>query len=567
MPSQFRFFGSGLKPDTQSTNGEPSGNGTSIVETIRNVVAPSSSEVIDPPSLVAEPPDDNNHVSGLHDVIKNTDFWFNYELSLLEKYAVAQAVEWSKAGIPRQDAPLEGELPIETTLKARASEIFQEWIGRVKRKVQDSIQAACAEAGDKIVQFRHVFAQLERNTGEINTTEAGIRDREETLRSQQKTFGAEAFLSKWFYLPLFLVLALIDWIANVPIFTELLPTEFGSRKIWQQLAVIDQKSGTMGGVKMLFDRILFHPDVSIFALGVVVFLVLMAHFTGQALRCCVVFDPKDEPLLAPVLKAQRRQWYLPLFAGALGVLLAVSFLYFSRQKLIDATQASITRAEQELANAETKVRAAKEPQGDLSKLPELQQRLNDTKSSLEDWHERGRFAADIGMMNKPIFLLNLVLALTAMTAAYCAAAPKVVEGKLVDPIIPELKAKLASLRIDVVNQRQSLRALDADIQTFISRAKYLAGTHPLAEWEAKTQRLNAVVTLFRAENARARGVDPESIIAFRQRSTVEFPPVPDEAFQVPADLTSLDEEFRTLRDELRQHMAGEVHPRAVGAGA
>ncbi len=567
MPSQFRFFGSSPKPDTQAANGEPGRNGTSIVETIRNVVAPSSSEVIDPPGLVAELPDDNNHGSGLHDVIKNTDFWFNYELSLLEKYAVAQAVEWSKAGIPRQDAPLEGELPIETTLKARASEIFQEWIARVKRKVQDSIQAACAEAGEKIVQFRHVIAQLERNTVEINTTEEAIFDREEALRNQQKTFGVPALLKNWIYLTLFCGLAMIDWIANVPIFTELLPAEFGSRQIWQQLAVTAQKSGALGGLKMLGERLLFHLDVSIFALGVVVFLLFMGHVGGDAARRCLVFNPDNEPLLAPTLRAHRRQTYAPMLLAFLGMFLAIFFLYSSRSKLVEATKIGMAQAQQEVSDAEKKVLEAKSPQGDLSKVPELQQRLNEAKSKRDDWLERDRFAKDIGMMNAPILMLNIVLALTALTASYCAAAPKVIEGRLVDPIIPELKSKLASLRIDVVNQRQSLRAFDADIQTSISRAKYLAGTHPLAECEAKTQRLNAVVTLFRAENARARGVDPESIIAFRQRSTIEFPPISNEAFQVPADLASLDEEFRSLRHELRQHMAGEAQPRGVGAGA
>src|SRR5439155_13422212 len=138
----------------------------------------------------------------------------------------------------------------------------------------------------------------------------------------------------------------------------------------------------------------------------------------------------------------------------------------------------------------------------------------------------------------PILILNIVLALTAVTASYCVAAPKIVEGKLIDPIIPELKSRVATLRVDAINQRQSLRTLDAEIQTAISRSKYLAGTRPLAEWQAKAQRLNAVVTLFRAENARLRGVDPESIIAFRQRPSIEFPTVPDEGFQLPVELGS-----------------------------
>lgn len=215
MPSQFRFFASSPKPadvnGEPSANGDPSTNGaqnanaTSLFRSIRNATTaeqrPIESSGANPesPTAETEPQDENSTVSGLHDVIKNTDYWFNYELSLLEKYAVEQAVEWAKSGIPRQDAPLEGELPIDTILKARATEIFQEWFARVKRKVQDSIQSAYAHAGDKIVQFRHVFTQLQRNTVEINTTENNIREREEALRSQQKTFGAAALLNRRVY--------------------------------------------------------------------------------------------------------------------------------------------------------------------------------------------------------------------------------------------------------------------------------------------------------------------------------------------------------------------------------
>ncbi len=246
---------------------------------------------------------------------------------------------------------------------------------------------------------------------------------------------------------------------------------------------------------------------------------------------------------------------MPICAAFLGILLAISFLYLSRSRLIEATAIGLDRAQHDMEEADGKLAAARSTQGDLNKVPELQQRANLVKSNLDDWRERDRFAKDIGMMNTPILLLNIVLALTAITAAYCAAKPTVVEGKLVDPLIPELKSKLSSLRLEVVNQRQSLRALDSSIETSISRTKYLAGTRPLAEWEAKAQRLNAVVTLFRAENARARGVDPESIIAFKQRSAIDFPSVPNEAFQVPPELTALEEEFRELRNS-QPHAAG-----------
>jgi len=567
MPSQFRFFGPSSKPETADVSSETSPNGAPLADALRNAVALPSARPIEPPGTVPEPAEDNEVGTGLHDVIKGTDSWFNSELSQLEKFAVAQGVEWAKAGIPRQDTPLKGELPIEATLKARASEIFQKWIARTKRKVQDSIQAAYAQAAETIVQFRHILDQLETNTVEINTIESSIRDREEALHNQQKTFGAPALLPKWLYWVIFPSVAIIDWIANVPIFTELLPAEYGSREIWRQLAANAQKTGALGGVKMLGARLLFHLDVSIFALGVVVFLMAMAHFAGSSLRRWLVLNPKDEPLLAPTLKTHRRQTYAPFLFAILGMILAVSFLYGARRKLVEATTIGITQAQREVEDAEQKVMEAKGPGGDLNKLPELQQRLNEVKSKRDDWRERDRFAKDIGMMNMPILLLNIVLALTAMTAAYCVTEPKVTEGRLVDPIIPELKSKLASRRLDVANHRRSLRMLDAGIQDAISRAKYLASTRPLADWEAKARRLSAVVTLFRAENARARGVDPESIIAFRQRPTIQFPAVPKDAFQTPIELASLEVEFRNLRNELQRHTAGQAQPMAAGAGS
>jgi len=567
MPSQFRFFGSNSQPETPQVGNETSPNGTPPPDAIRNAIAVPTVQPSESPATVPQPTDDNEVDSGLQQVIKSTDSWFNSELSQLEQFAVAQGAEWAKAGIPRQDAPLKGELPIEATLKARASEIFQEWIARTKRKVQDSIQAAYAEATEKIVQFRHIFAQLERNTVEINATESLIRDREEELRSQQKTFGAQALLPKWLYWVIFPSVAIIDWIANVPIFTELLPSEFGRREIWRQLAANAQKSGALGGVKMLGERMLFHLDVSIFALGVVVFLMAMAHFAGSSLRRWLVLNPNDEPLLAPALKTHRRQTYAPFLLAVLGMLLAVSFLYGARRKLVEATTIGITQAQQEVEDAEKQVMEAKGPGGDLSKLPELQQRLNEVKSRRDDWRERDRFAKDIGMMNTPILLLNIVLALTAMTAAYCVTEPKVSEGKVLDPLIPELKSKVAALRLDVVDQRQSLRTLDTNIQAAISRAKYLASTRPLANSDAKARRLNSVVPLFRAENARARGVDPESIIAFKQRSTtIALPPVPNDAFHIPVELAALEGEFRNLRYELRRNAAGEAQPMAAGVG-
>jgi len=417
---------------------------------------------------------------------------------------------------------------LKTNLKARAEEIFQEWIARTRRKVQDSIQAACAEAVDKVVQFRHTFTQVEKTTVEIGTTESEICDRQEALLNQQQTFGAEPiFKNKWLYFVLLLALSAIEWIANVPIFSELLPEEPGTRLIWKKLVADTQQMGAGGGFHRVLEKMELYPDVAIFAFGVVIFVMVLAHFAGEGWRAWVVFNPSEEPLLTPTLQARRRQAVTPIVAGLIGIVLAILFLFGSRARLQTAATEGYNEAQRHVNSLKAEleqINSAGKQLSDVQRQLDLEQQLEAAQSRLKDWEARSHYARDIGMMNFPILILNVVLALTAMTASYCVASPKIIEGKLIDPIIPELKSKLGTLRLDVINQRQLLRTLDAQIQTAISRSRYLAGTRPLAEWRAKARRLNAVVTLFRAENARFRGVDPESIIAFRQRSSIEFRP-------------------------------------------
>src|SRR5215469_11655140 len=101
MPSQ-RFLGSEASSVLDLQNGSS--------ETIAPPPVTESSAHILPSQTLplpanAEAVDDNQGPSsGLHDVVKKTDFWFNIQLSQLEKYAVDMAVAWANAGIPRQDA-------------------------------------------------------------------------------------------------------------------------------------------------------------------------------------------------------------------------------------------------------------------------------------------------------------------------------------------------------------------------------------------------------------------------------------------------------------------------------
>src|SRR3954469_3053673 len=44
-----------------------------------------------------EPTREEASSSGVHGVVKNTDFWFDLEIAQLEKFATAQAASWAQA--------------------------------------------------------------------------------------------------------------------------------------------------------------------------------------------------------------------------------------------------------------------------------------------------------------------------------------------------------------------------------------------------------------------------------------------------------------------------------------
>src|SRR5205823_383251 len=69
-------------------------------------------------------------------------------------------------------------------------------------------------------------------------------------------------LSPWFYFPVVAVLILVEWVANVPVFQELLPQEPGSSQAWQDLVSHSEKFGSSAGLVRLWDRIVFAPDVA-----------------------------------------------------------------------------------------------------------------------------------------------------------------------------------------------------------------------------------------------------------------------------------------------------------------
>jgi len=91
----------------------------------------------------------------------------------------------------------------------------------------------------------------------------------------------------------------------------------------------------------------------------------------------------------------------------------------------------------------------------------------------------------------------------------------------------------------------------------ISRVQHLLGANPLRESNAKLQRINGVIPLFRGENARFRGLDPANIRAFDLTHDLGLTAIDqDPTFQEPAEFARLKQDFSTLRNRRPERSEG-----------
>ena len=120
------------------------------------------------------------------------------------------------------------------------------------------------------------------------------------------------------------------------------------------------------------------------------------------------------------------------------------------------------------------------------------------------------------------------------------------EGKGEHPAVAQLRADRRSLQTDAHSAVKSGRAAETQARASIGRVEHLMTASPLAEWGAKVDRLEGVIPLFRGENARLRGMDPASILAFAGKPSLSLPIVEAErGFPEPTDFARLKEEFAT----------------------
>ncbi|MDT7818292.1 MAG: hypothetical protein QOJ42_8208 [Acidobacteriaceae bacterium] len=510
-----------------------------------------------------EPTEERVPDSGLHGILKSTDYWFNYELSLLEREAKESASSHARAGLPRQDVPVTDELDVEKVLRTKASQLFDQWAERVRRKLHDAVQEVCTSVRRDLGHLRYTAECLEHDANNLKEQEV------ELLRIQAENITAKppleygSMLGRRTYLVLAALLVLVDWVANVPVFRELLPQEPGSALAWDNLVSGSERWGVLAGSVRLFDRIFFSPDVSILALGVILFLMFLGHVSGTSLRRLVAFRPKDEPSADFKLRSHSRQAMVPLVGSVIGIVLVLGFLFTSRYKLTAVTEKRKAAATQIVDELKAKMERDAD---NLDAVAQDKRKLADAQIELDERTSSANYASGISEMNWPIFLLNATLVITAAGGAYLESKSRILPNYMGDPRVPSAQESIRALRQRALEGRARIRDLDSNIKANLGRARYLAHSNPFVDWEAKGERLEGLIPLFRSENACLRGLDTSNIRAFDQRKPLDLvPPGQGESFRVPEQMAELEREYNEVRSYMHRVMARTVVSNDGGA--
>jgi hypothetical protein len=501
--------------------------------------------------------------SGLHEILKNTEFSFNYELSLLEKYAINSAILHAQAGLPHQDVAADDELEAEKVLRVRAAELFLDWTAKVRRKVQDAIQVATVRVGDGIVQLRHALDQLQLTTRNIEDAEVRLSQCENRSAGVQKTIEYGSLLHSKAYWGMFAILALVDWVANVPIFMQLLPRDPYAEGRFQTFVQGAEKYGIWDGIVILVHRQLSSPEVSLLAFGIVVILMFLCHGCGKSLRKLIAYRSKDEPMIDLGIRSQCRQAWLSFSCTVAAIIFALVFLFLSRARIEEVTHKQSVDMAAQVQQFSTKLQDA-QSKGNADAITQANDELEAAQRKQKERENTHNYAAGISSMNNALGILNVVLVLAAITASYMHDKGSITEVAFGDPKMLALESQLRTFREEAVAHRARIRTLDIEVQANIAQAKFLSQAAPLRDWTAKAARVGSVVPLFRTENARQRGTDVQLIRGFRQERKPDITEPLQEPFNLPDELLQWEVDFAELRVAIERLQAQTTVTKAVG---
>jgi hypothetical protein len=490
--------------------------------------------------------DDDGVAGVVYAITKKTDFWFDREVSTIERDARKEAADWAAQGLPRHDLARVDPLEIELVLAGRCIELFRQWVARVHVKARDAINTEADLVASETSNLEATIDRLGalRDTSRRNDEE--MADLQKKEHEEHPPLGFEPLVSRprLFFSLLAVLLVAVEFFANFPLFRLLLPLH-SSLAAAAKEAVLDVGDQWWAGIALWWKMSAWHVEAFVVSLAVVIVMVVFGKTVGASARLLTAMRASDHPLAAGSINSARRQAWAVVLACALGAGLVITALYRARTEIVVAAQ---DRVETTARNLDSLRAQSRLPGQSLSQVSSVAQSIRDQERTLEVHRDDYGYAQTVQRNNVAILLLNIGLVLAAGVVGFLAAGYKLVHQFGADPRIADLRARQvrndAELREQLANGYQSMTRANAGI----GRVQHLLRSSPLEQWPAKARRLSAIIPLFRADNARLRNLDSASILAFRAPPPLELPTFEAETgFDEPADFAALKDRYSHAR--------------------
>ncbi|HEX6909349.1 MAG TPA: hypothetical protein VF142_03090, partial [Longimicrobium sp.] len=340
-----------------------------------------------------------------------------------------------------------------------------------------------------------------------------------------------------------------------PVFVELFPanrlldqgfTNWEERQLSEGLSALH-------GLGTMVQRAAVYPEPSILAGVVVLLLLFLGHTCGGHLRTVVALLKHRRGQMSAANAHTFRQSAWPAAVSFASALLIVLVLVFARLQVLPAAEERLQMAKQELATAGKALRDAEADGTSDSQLAGKERDVVRANAEVRQREERRSFAAAIHRMNLPITGLNLALVLAAVLVGYLREQKRYsVVPHAVTEHAADRARRRADLGVEFGDRRAAAHQALDEVRSGILRVEHLLAVDVLRDWHGKADRLRGIVSLFRIENARLRGLDVADIAAFRVPIQVSFPQ-PDLG-QLILDRPAALEGYRLECSRLQNHL-------------
>lgn len=498
----------------------------------------------------ADPLDNESMGTGLHPITKNTNYWFNREFYQIESAALMSAAAWAEKGLPRHDIVRTTPLDPEQVLVKQCSQLFRDWVERVRTKMQDAIEDASQKVGEHVADVRAAVTRLEAIRADVGQVEQKLGDlRRDSERDVRPIRYEKIWRSRVGFWLFAVVLTLVEFFANFPVFKLLLPMNEQLRALARSVLASAQDHRVLAGPLLTGLDVLFHVEATVVALVAVLVIVVLSKMVGAAARPLFALKSSEHPYGAYAIRSHRRQQGTLLLLSAAGVACVLLFLFSARGQIADTASGRVHDEEARIERLQDGLRKA-EQTGDMEGISDLTQQIDAAGETLRELQGDAAYAGTVQRINSSILFLNLGLVLAAAVLGFSAKSEDISDMRGEHPELAPLRTRLEELRRESYVLAGATRQSAGLAHAGISRVKHLSGSEPLRGWQSKVNRLESIIPLWRGENARLRTLDPANVIAFGQSAPLDIPDVDSvQACRIPAEFSRLQDEFRELQEK------------------